>query len=171
MAILSVIMLFLLTLMGYSIGVAQGAPGKRVSPQLLDLVVIVLLWAAAFASRASLGKWLAVLVWLGAGALVGLLVARLQKTGGYPADKFSLPSDAQPAWRRAWLRWRHFSMKSGDYQSRVLLAFLYFILVLPFALIFRLSGDRLNLRKAPDKSVWHEWDTTTKTIEEARRQS
>ncbi len=58
MAILSFIMLFLLTLFGYSIGVAQGAPDKRVNPRLADMVVMALLWIAAFASRESLGKWL-----------------------------------------------------------------------------------------------------------------
>jgi len=163
-------MLFLLTLFGYSIGVAHGAQDKRVSPRLADLVVVALLWITAFASRASLGKWLAILVWLVVGLLVGLVITRLQNTRDYPADKLTPPPDTAPAWRRAWLRWLHFSTKTGDYQSRVLLGYLYFIFVLPFALIFRIVGDRLSLRKAPDASGWHEWDTSTTNIEEARRQ-
>lgn len=170
MEILSLIVLLMLTLVGYSIGALLGAPGKRPYPKFLDLIFVLLLWIAAFITRESLGKWSAIFVWFSVGVVAGFLITKLQARKEYPDDVYSPPPDAVVGWRRVWQRWLHFSSKIGDYQSRVILAFLYFTIVLPFGLLVRIFADPLNIRKAPAESVWHKWEMITKTIEEARRQ-
>jgi hypothetical protein len=168
MEILSVIVLALLTLTGYSMGVTLGAPGKRISPAPFDLFLVLLLWVGAFLTRDNMGKWLAILAWIVIGLLVGLALTRLRRHG-YPAEK-QTPLSETRGWRVIWERWLGFSKKFGDYQSRVLMAGLYFTLVLPFGLGLRLLGDPLNTRKTPTTSVWHPWEDSPASIDEARRQ-
>ncbi|MFC1879550.1 hypothetical protein ACFLZW_06510 [Chloroflexota bacterium] len=168
MAILSLIVLPLLTLTGYSMGATLGSSGKRVSPGLLDLFFVLLLWVGAFLTRGGMGKWLAILVWLLIGLLVGLALT-WRRRSGYPAEDQTLV-EAPNWWRSAWQRWLGFSKKFGDYQSRVLLAFLYFTLVLPFGLGLQAFSDPLNTRKMPDASAWHTWGDSPKSVDEARRQ-
>jgi hypothetical protein len=170
MALLSFIMLFLLALLGYSIGAVVAAPGKRTSPQILDLIIILLMWVGAFLTRQSLGKWLAVFTWLVGGMLVGFLIAKLRANERYPVDHFEHTENESSWRRRAWQRWSHFSTKIGDYQSRVLLAYLYFTFVLPFALLYRIFEDPLRLRKIPTRTGWEEWETPSESLDDARRQ-
>jgi hypothetical protein len=169
MSLLSFIVLFLLTLLGYSVGAVIAAPGKRPSPLVLDLIAILLLWVGAFLTRQNLGKWLAVLVWLAGGLLAGSIMVKLQAYKRYAVDKFEVFQNPSP-WRRVWQRWSHFSMKTGDFQSRALLAYLYFTVVLPFALLYRVFEDPLRLRKVPPDTGWEKWETPSESLEDARRQ-
>lgn len=175
MELLSIIVLLLLSLFGYSAGAVIGASGKRISPKPFNLISILLIWTLAILTRASLGKWFAILVWLGIGLLTGLLITRLQKRKSYLTESHGAAIDERLAletnpWRRIWLRWTRFSSKAGDYQSRVILAFLYFTVVLPFGLVMRLFSDPLNTRVAPADSMWQNWTETSDSVEEARRQ-
>jgi hypothetical protein len=170
MALLSFIILFLLSLLGYSIGAVIASPGRRPNPQFLDLIVILLLWAGAFLTRQSLGKWSAVLTWLIGGMLVGFIMVKLRPNEPYPTDHVKFTENESSWRRRAWQRWSHFSTKTGDYQSRVFLAYLYFTIVLPFAMLYRIFEDPLRLRKAPTKTGWEEWETPSESLDDARRQ-
>ena len=170
MEVFSSIVLALFTLLGYSAGAALSAPDKRTAPGLFDLACILALCVGAFITRPGLGKGLAILVWLALGVLAGLLLTRLQTRKKYVVDPFTPPPAGTSAWRRAWLRWLHFSARFGDYQSRALLALLYFTVVLPFGLALRLFGDPLNTRKPSSQSMWQDWTLSSKTIDEARRQ-
>jgi len=170
MSLLSFIMLFLLSLLGYSIGAVVAAPGKRPSPQILDLVVILLLWISAFLTRQSLGKWSALLIWLAGGMLIGFLTVKLRANKRYPEDHFEPPENESSWRRRAWRRWIHFSTKLGDFQSRVLMAYLYFTFVLPFALLYKIFEDPLRLRRIPATTGWEEWENPSENHEDARRQ-
>ena len=62
----------------------------------------------------------------------------------------------------------HFSERFGSMLSRVLLTILYFGLLGPFALLYRLVADPLHIR--PRKSNWVAWHRDNETVAEARRQ-
>jgi hypothetical protein len=56
------------------------------------------------------------------------------------------------ACRAALARWRVVARKIGEFQSRVVLALMYFVVMAPFAIGLRCVTDPLRLRAAP---VWH----------------
>ncbi len=62
----------------------------------------------------------------------------------------------------------HFSEQFGSMLSRVLLTVLYFGLLGPFAVFYRLFADPLHLR--PRASNWSAWESTNDTLAQARRQ-
>ena len=62
-----------------------------------------------------------------------------------------------------------FSERFGSMLSRVLLSVLYFGLLGPFALLYRLFADPLRLRR-PAGSNWTAWTSTNDTLRAARRQ-
>jgi hypothetical protein len=50
--------------------------------------------------------------------------------------------------RRIWNGWKRVARKIGDFQARVILSVFYFLVLAPFALVSRLSGDSLAARQA-----------------------
>jgi len=170
MEILSLIVLALFTLTGYSIGALIGVSGKRISPQPLDLVSIIILWVIAFTTRDSLGKWAAIVTWLGIGVFAGLVVTRFRKPKASPAEAYIPLPEGSSRWRQMWRRWSYSTRKIGDYQSRVLIAFLYFTVVLPFGLGYRIFGNPLKTRQSPTDTSWHKREMSAENIEDARRQ-
>lgn len=170
MEILSALVLILLSLAGYSSGSVLGGKDRQVKPGLFDLLLILLIWMGALASRPALGKWPAILVWLLGGMLVGALHALLRRSR-LPilnAEK-SIPAGGSVL-RRAWDGWMGFARRMGDFQGRFLLHFFYFIIVTPFAVIARLFMPPLQAKPAGSDSSWLERQETTATIEQAKRQ-
>jgi hypothetical protein len=49
--------------------------------------------------------------------------------------------------RKLWEGWKGVAKKIGDFQARVILTLLYFIIIGPFALIVRWGADPLALKK------------------------
>jgi hypothetical protein len=62
-----------------------------------------------------------------------------------------------------------FSERFGSMLSRMLLFVLYFLLLGPFALVYRLVADPLHLRRRPQGN-WTAWSATNETLSAARRQ-
>jgi hypothetical protein len=62
----------------------------------------------------------------------------------------------------------HFSERFGSMLSRVLLTVLYFALLGPFALVYRVFADPLRLRRPA--SNWVEWRRENEDLRSARRQ-
>ena len=62
-----------------------------------------------------------------------------------------------------------FSERFGSMLSRVLLFVLYFVLLGPFALVYRLVADPLHLRRRPQGN-WSTWTSANDTLQAARRQ-
>jgi len=62
----------------------------------------------------------------------------------------------------------HFSERFGSMLSRVLLTVLYFGLLGPFALLYRLFADPLHLKRRD--SNWVAWRSANETLGAARRQ-
>jgi hypothetical protein len=156
--------LVLLTLVGYSSGSVLGAKGRTAVPGLADLPVIIATWIAALATRNALGKWGAIGVWLVIGLVLGAALARV-RADSYPS--------AQPlnTGSGLWNAWKGFARKMGNYQSRVLMAFVYFIIVLPFGLGMTLLGDPLNVKQTGGNSNWQPKELPLKpSLDEARSQ-
>jgi hypothetical protein len=53
-----------------------------------------------------------------------------------------------------WPRWLAFNQRLGDFQSRLFLAWFYFLLVTPFALILIATSDRLHRKPPESASMW-----------------
>ncbi len=172
------IALLLLTLVGYSIGAVLGAAASRTkgqtriaSPQLGDLGWIILLSTAALYSRAYLGKWRAVGVWM----LIALAFAAawtwVRRRTLLTVDRDQERAANQPIFQRLWAGWKRFARQMGNFQGRVLLAFFYFGIVTPFGLAVRLFSDPLHLQYDPGRSFWLDRPPAAANIETARRQS
>lgn len=62
-----------------------------------------------------------------------------------------------------------FSERFGNMLSRIFLTLLYFLVLGPFAILYRLCADPLRIRR-PKDSNWLGWVAKNETIEAARRQ-
>jgi hypothetical protein len=62
-----------------------------------------------------------------------------------------------------------FSERFGSMLSRVLLTVLYFVLLGPFALLYRLFADPLHSAR-PKHSNWSAWEPVNEDLHAARRQ-
>jgi hypothetical protein len=71
--------------------------------------------------------------------------------------------------RGAWVAWKRLARRIGEVQSRLLLAGLYGLLVLPTGLLLRLLADPLA-RRPPAESNWRARRDPTPGLGEARRQ-
>ena len=171
MGFVSGLALVLLTLVGYSSGAVLAGKGKQVAPGLLDLAVVVVLWAVALTTRAGLGKGLAILVWLVGGLIVGAGLTGLRRAR-YPdrREKAHTTAPETSRLRRWWEGWKAFAAEMGNYQERALLAFFYFIVVTPFGIPLRLFGDPLRLRRAGGSSSWVKRGAVDQELEKAREQ-
>ncbi|MCS7259405.1 MAG: hypothetical protein NZ765_01280 [Anaerolineae bacterium] len=164
MELASNVALVLLTLTGYSAGVALGARNRIPVPGLLDLMVIVLLWVGAISTRATLGRWLAIGVWVLIGLMVGLMLAYARRTQ-YTKAEHNTPA------ANLWQAWKVFARRMGNYQGRVFMALLYFTVVLPFGAVATFLGDPLGIKRKRSASNWQPKQMSTKpSIEEAGRQ-
>lgn len=156
--------LVLLTLVGYSSGSVLGVRRRTAVPGILDLLVIIALWIAALATRDTLGKWGAILIWLVVGLALGWGLTRI-RINHYPKAE---PSNAGPG---LWNAWKAFAGRMGNYQSRVLMAFIYFVVVLPFGLAVTLLADPMKLKQVGGNSNWQPKELPlSPSIEEAREQ-
>jgi len=62
-----------------------------------------------------------------------------------------------------------FTERFGSLLSRVLLTLLYFVVLGPFAVLYRLVADPLHLRRRP-RGNWSAWEETNSDLPAARRQ-
>ena len=46
-----------------------------------------------------------------------------------------------------WEKWQRVARRIGDFQARIILTVLYFVIIGPFALIVRWGADPLSLKK------------------------
>jgi len=62
-----------------------------------------------------------------------------------------------------------FTERFGNMISRAFLMLLYFAVLGPFAIVYRLVADPLHLAHRP-KGNWDNWDARNETLSAARRQ-
>ncbi len=71
---------------------------------------------------------------------------------------------------RLWGQWKGFAQKIGDFQARVILTLLYFVIFGPMAMVVRILKDPLRIKHAPQASVWSPKPAENPSLEVARRQ-
>ena len=168
MNLLSILALVMLALVGYAAGVTAVARHKTIAPTVWDLLLVLIIWIAAFALRGTLGHWLSLLVWLLAAGVVGGVVTAVRRP--QPPAQVPLRRRYDNPFRRFWETWKQFANDMGNFQSRLLMGFFYFTLLAPFGAGARLTGDALHLKPPQTNSGWQAKEPTPLTIEESRRQ-
>jgi hypothetical protein len=53
--------------------------------------------------------------------------------------------------KRFWEKWQRVARRIGDFQARLILSVLYFMLIGPFALIVRWGADPLSLKMGAER--------------------
>lgn len=169
---LSWLALILLPLAGYSAGVVLAA-GQRDSPRpaLRDLLMILLAWVVVLSLRMvlELNHWIVLAVGLVVGLAFGWVLNRISGHA-QPVESPMLSENELPFFKRLTGRWKRFVAQVGDFQSRVVLGYFYFVVVLPFGLLVRLAIDPLQLRRPSTHSLWVERPAATSEIDDARGQ-
>ncbi|HVG44628.1 MAG TPA: hypothetical protein VM890_07855 [Longimicrobium sp.] len=147
-------------LAGYSAGAALAARGRAV-PRMADLLLAFGCAAAAAVLAPRLGWAVGVAAAIGGAMALGASAALARPPAAAP------PSDAADEPRSAWKR---FARRMGNFQARLLLGAMYFVLVTPFALAGRFTADPLA---PPDEgaSRWRTRPPAPPTLDHARRQS
>jgi len=70
--------------------------------------------------------------------------------------------------RVAWARWKIIGAAFGDFQGRLFAVLFYFTVFVPFALVTRLAGDPLQLRR-PARH-WLARPSVSSELDDAQRQ-
>jgi hypothetical protein len=124
------------------------------------------------ASRVSLGRWAAIGLWLIAAGLVsfGLISLRRNKMPAKATRATTSVQERRGVLKGLWESWKGFAREMGNYQSRVLLTFFYFVAVAPFGLLVRLFGDPLRTKLSTGPSFWVPRAPANTELDEARRQ-
>ncbi len=73
--------------------------------------------------------------------------------------------------RNLWERWKAFGHRIADFQARLILTLVYFIVVPIFGLMVRAFSDPLYVKRQPRDSTWLPKHLDEPTIESARRQA
>jgi len=161
MEVISFIVLILLSLTGYSAG-ATGKAGKfaDLKPQIVDLTIVLLIWAGAIYSRITfdLKKWFLILIWVILSIIVGILAILFRKL---PEKKISNISNKGKSKKvqsnilnNLEQSWKNFSTRIGSFQSRIILSLFFFFFVSPFALAVKMFSDPLKIKHQSSKSHW-----------------
>lgn len=79
------------------------------------------------------------------------------------------PAEPQSVWRRAWEGWKRVAHVIGVFNTRVIMSILYFIVVLPMGIVFRMVSDPLQL-KEPKDTNWVPLPSDEHKLESARQQ-
>lgn len=168
MELLSFAAAILLTILGYSVGAVLA--GARPTPPKLgisDLALLAVLCAMSVVLRSSLTGWVALPAGVAVAGVVGALAVRTMRCAVPVPEGAKVASERETSGA---VRWKAFLVDVGNYQGRVVLAFFYFVVLGPFALMSRLSGDRLGRTRPVAPSHWLPRETSADSLDAARRQ-
>lgn len=71
--------------------------------------------------------------------------------------------------QKGWQRWLEISQTAANFLGRIIVTIFYFTIMLPFSLGVTWFGDPFKL-KEKRSHYWLDRETSTDTLEEARRQ-
>ena len=143
-----------------------------IKPVFFDLVLVAFIWTAALYSRITydFNKWLLILVWVGISVIVGWVAVSARRL---PKKEKAEEGEELPETllKRLWHRWTGFSKRMGSFQSRVMLSFFFVIIVSPAAVLIKVLGDPLSIkRKKVMDTYWMTKTPSSTEIEDYRRQ-
>ena len=72
--------------------------------------------------------------------------------------------------RDLWSRWKRFAQKVADFQARLILTIVYFLILGPFGLVVSLFRDPLKVKHPPKVPQWIPRPVELPTLENSRRQ-
>jgi len=169
--ILSLIAVILLSLAGYSFGAVIMTGAKSVRKLVLpDLLAVAVIWAVALYSRPSvpINPWILPGVWLIIALFIGWAVTRLF---GRPMVAVPGKPGVQAEPLRKSRQWRDFTLKAGTFQSEIILAFFYFLVLAPYALAMKSFSDPLDIKPSRRKSFWLSKRAVPSDLELFKKQS
>ena len=170
MNFLGEVALMLFMLVGYSSGAVIAGRGRKRMPGLLDLGIIVLLLAAALATRSIFGKWVALPIGLVTSGLISALLTTV-RYGDITTTREARQTLAKKGpLHLLWDGWKAFSVDIGNYQGRVLFAFFYFLVVTPFGIGVRIFRGPSWTKQSGEKTSWVERSSTCQRSKETWEQ-
>ncbi len=72
--------------------------------------------------------------------------------------------------RDLWSRWKGFAQTVADFQTRLILTMVYFLVLAPFGLVVSVFRDPLKVKHPPEVPQWIPRLAELPTLENGRRQ-
>ena len=158
MEIISFIVLILLSLVGYSAGaVSRSGKFVELKPQIIDLILMVIIWIGAVYSRLAfdLNKWLLILIWVILSSVIGLVAVWPRNLSKEISQRSKKSEESSiKINKNLWRSWKNFSSRMGSFQSRIILSLFFFFFVFPFALVVKIFSDPLRIKNRSSTSHW-----------------
>lgn len=174
MEIITLIVLIFISLFGYSAGsVTKARKFAELKPQIIDLIIVVLIWTGAIYSRIALdlNKWITILIWLILSIFIGILFVWPRKLSEENVSESKNPKEnPKNLHSKILLNWKYFFNRVGNFQSRIMLSLFFFIIVTPFALAVKLTSDPLKLKSRRHEPFWLHRKENKSDIEQFMRQ-
>ena len=183
METLSIIVLIMLTMVGYSSGITLASRGKNIPPSLADLLVVLVLWIVALRTRLTVlefvseSRFLLLILWLIIALAIGFIKTKAYRNGMDKIPDTELPEHAQlktersgNPFKRAWEGWKVFAAEMGHVQGGLFMGYFYFIVVTLFGIGARVFTDPMGIKTTPAATGWIERRPLDGTIDEAREQ-
>jgi len=166
--------LVLISYIFYSFGAVLKA-GKNVDlrPQIIDIVIIFLLWAGAISSALvlELNEWLLVAAWISLCVFMGILFTWLRKAQSKIelTSSPSVPAEGNII-KRLWHSWEAFTVRLGGFQTRIAFTLFFLIVMSPIAVAVRLRHDPLRLRLGKLETYWLPRSSILSGLDDLRKQ-
>ncbi len=170
MNLLSWIGLFVLALVGYSIGRVIFSKRHQMAAELSDGIILAALWGLAATVKLPQG-WSAHLAFPTLALIAGFAHTLITRPAPQPADEQPThPEEAGSFLKRLWAAWKSFAFRLGNFQGRLILMLFYFTILVPFGIINSVFRDPLYQKQSDRTSYWFELQSKSKEIQDARRQ-
>jgi hypothetical protein len=158
----------LLALVGYCGGASSVSGRRQPVPFLVDIPILLVLWTGAFALAPRLGHWQSVIAaFLGSfAASAAVTLVRRRNLPPASRPKGHIAPAGGPG-HRLLEGWKSWSRRLGNYQGRLILAFFYFTVLIPFALVVKVFSDPLSLRV---RAGWADRKAGAADVDSARMQ-
>lgn len=150
MSVLRTLASVLLLAFSYSLGVTLATRrAGRARPRLIDLAIVLGMIVGMLITGEAVERWLAITAWLLAAGVVGYTLA--PETHQRPDST----AGATPGAKGLWAAWKLLAADIGNFQSRLLLAAFYFLVLAPWALIVRTTRNPLRSDSNSPSGYWH----------------
>ncbi|MGD0331012.1 MAG: hypothetical protein ABSA18_17470 [Dehalococcoidia bacterium] len=178
MNIVAFIILILLSQLGYSIGAVAMASKKELKPQIMDLLLLLAIWAGGIYLGLSLNlnRWIMIFIWLAASIIIGMLAVMPRKLNTKVVPNKAIgtgenkDNKSMNLFRRLWNKYKEFFARVGSFQTGIDLALFFFTVIVPAALILKMSADPLGLKYRDNKTQWLDRIETKVDLDQSKRQ-